>query len=255
MSLILEALRRSEAERRRGKAPGLFVEQQVLARRRRRLPTWAPWVAGALALAVIAGWVGRESASGEAEPVASAPAAAPVSTPAAPAVTAPTSAPASAPTSARTSAPVASVAVGAPPAPSAVEVTPAPATVDASPSPATATPAPVPPPTAPVEAPVAAAPIDVPSAPAAETPPAPPVADDTALPGLAALSAGERAALPPLKLSMHVYSDDPARRFVIVDGKRLTEGATPAPGVVVETIRRDGAVLAVNGRRVLLSRP
>ena len=36
MSLILEALRRSEAERRRGKAPGLFVEQQALARRRRR---------------------------------------------------------------------------------------------------------------------------------------------------------------------------------------------------------------------------
>ena len=42
MSLILEALRRSEAERQRGKAPGLFVEQQALARRRRRqAPAWA----------------------------------------------------------------------------------------------------------------------------------------------------------------------------------------------------------------------
>ena len=110
-------------------------------------------------------------------------------------------------------------------------------------------------------APVSPAPVaEVP--PAAPAPPPgvavpsdPPAAAEPPLPGLATLSAGERAALPPLRLSMHVYSDDPARRFVIVDGKRLTEGATPAPGVVVETIRRDGAVLAVNGRRVLLSRP
>ena len=63
------------------------------------------------------------------------------------------------------------------------------------------------------------------------------------------------AALPTLKLSMHVYSDDPARRFVIVDGKRLVEGAAVADGVIVDAIRRDGAVLATGGRRVLLSRP
>ena len=99
----------------------------------------------------------------------------------------------------------------------------------------------------------------MPVAPTALPPDTTPATADSAvdppLPGLASLPASERAALPPLKLSMHVYSEEPARRFVIVDGQRLVEGAAPAPGIVVEAIRRDGAVLAVNGRRVLLARP
>ena len=62
MSLILEALRRSEAERQRGKAPGLFVEQQALARRRRRqAPAWALAATVGVLLAVGAGWAWRES--------------------------------------------------------------------------------------------------------------------------------------------------------------------------------------------------
>lgn len=84
------------------------------------------------------------------------------------------------------------------------------------------------------------------------TPPAEPVAY---LPGLNALPATDRAALPPLKLSMHVYADAPAQRFVILDGQRLVEGASPASGVVLEEIRRDGLVLSVNGQRLLLARP
>ncbi|WP_146907237.1 general secretion pathway protein GspB [Arenimonas daejeonensis] len=78
---------------------------------------------------------------------------------------------------------------------------------------------------------------------------------DDPLPRLAELPASDRAQLPPLKLSMHVYAEDPAQRFVILDGKRLHEGASPAAGLVLEQIRRDGLVLSVNGQRVLLARP
>jgi len=85
--------------------------------------------------------------------------------------------------------------------------------------------------------------------------PAPPPAPAAYLPGLEALAAADRAALPPLKLSMHVYADTPAQRFVILDGQRLGEGASPASGVVLEEIRRDGLVLSVNGQRLLLARP
>ena len=58
MSLILEALRKSEAERQRGQAPGLFVQQQALRRRRQASP--GAWVGGVLAgVGVLAlGWFG-----------------------------------------------------------------------------------------------------------------------------------------------------------------------------------------------------
>lgn len=75
------------------------------------------------------------------------------------------------------------------------------------------------------------------------------------MPTLSSLGAAERAQLPPLRLSMHVYAAEPAQRFVILDGQRLGEGASPAPGLVLEQIRRDGLVLSVDGQRLLLPRP
>jgi general secretion pathway protein B len=86
-------------------------------------------------------------------------------------------------------------------------------------------------------------------------PPAPFQPPPEALPSLASLDAGTRSQLPPLKLSMHVYAEEPAQRFVILDGRRLGEGASPHAGVVLEEIRRDGLVLSVDGRRLLLARP
>ena len=53
---------------------------------------------------------------------------------------------------------------------------------------------------------------------------------------------------------MHVYADEPARRFAIVDGQRVGEGALLGSGRVAQ-IRRDGVVIEVNGRRVLLPKP
>lgn len=76
-----------------------------------------------------------------------------------------------------------------------------------------------------------------------------------ALPRLADLAAADRASLPPLKLTMHVFADDPAARFVILDGRRLGEGAMVADGIVLRGIDRDGVVIEAQGRALRLPRP
>ena len=75
-------------------------------------------------------------------------------------------------------------------------------------------------------------------------------ADDTTR--LSDLGAEERKQLPTLKLSMHMWNDTPAQRFVILDGQRLGEGDRIGDAVV-EQITRDGAILAWNGRRLRVS--
>ena len=90
----------------------------------------------------------------------------------------------------------------------------------------------------------------------AAAPPPLPVADSAveSLPPIAVLTASERASLPPLKLSMHVWDSEPGKRFAIIDGQRIGEGALVGSGVI-EEIRRDGVVLVIDGRRILLPRP
>ena len=133
--------------------------------------------------------------------------------------------------------------------------TPAPTTqADASHAP--------PPPPAPQAAPANAVATTTPAVPppanaiAIATPAPEPVAENPAesLPPIAVLTASERASLPPLKLSMHVWDSEPAKRFAIIDGHRLGEGAVVGNGVI-EEIRRDGVVLDIGGRRILLPRP
>jgi general secretion pathway protein B len=68
------------------------------------------------------------------------------------------------------------------------------------------------------------------------------------------LSLTQRQALPPLKLSMHVWNRDPARRFVILDGARLAEGQSNDKDVGVIEIRRDGVLLQHRGARFVLPR-
>jgi general secretion pathway protein B len=241
MSLILEALRKSEAERQRGRAPGLFVEQARAPARSRSVPAWA-WGLAALLVLVLVAWGWREwERAGLASEVAT-----------------PLPAPA---------------AVGAVPAPQLAEA--ALQSTDVAPMSAApiavapAPPQPAPPPPATASAPAAPAPFaSSPPAPAAPLPPAvarseaigapppAPVAEaPDVVPSLSSLGANERARLPPLKLSMHVFAESPAQRFVILDGQRLGEGASPASGLVVQEIRRDGLVLAVDGQRFLLPRP
>lgn len=267
MSLILEALRKSEAERQRGRAPGLFVQQVPAQRRGRRAALAWPWGLAALLAAGLLAWAWREwprSTPSEtaAPPAVNAAAAVPEHRAAVtpgmntPATTASTDPAASATTALAGIDPPDTSALTAMDLP-----TPAPPprmsspSIAADPAPAARAAVPAPDPmagtTRPAEPPQTATPAAAP-APDASSASAP---HEPALPTVASLAAGERAQLPPLKLSMHVYAAEPAQRFVILDGQRLGEGASPAPGMVLEHIRRDGLVLLVNGRRVLLARP
>ena len=246
MSMILEALRKSEAERQRGRAPGLFVEQRPARATDRRLPAWA-WGLGTLLVLVLLAWGWREWQRA-APAVTSVPAADAVvearpaqvaermgEAPGAPVLI--TLAPEAPPVRVAKPAAPALPAVSDPAPSGPAEVAAAPAAIQAPAG------APLPPGRAAAPAPMQ----DAAAPPAVDTP--------DWLPGLGTLAADERAALPPLKLSMHVFSDDASQRFVILDGQRLGQGASPAAGVVLEEIRRDGLVLSVNGQRLLLARP
>lgn len=221
MSLILEALRKSEAERRRGATPDLHTElptSPVLARS--TVPGWILWMLAAAAAIAMLAWL------------LSAWLRAPVPTPAVvqPAAT--------------------RVVKPAPPAlPPVKRFSPPPADVTPSPTVAAAAPSPVK--TAPSAAPTELLPPPAlkPAAPSTPIVPAAPV--DDAL-RLSDLSPDERKALPPLKLSMHLWNDDPSRRFVILDGNRLREGDRDGDAVIT-AITSDGVLLDWNGRRIKLS--
>jgi len=239
MSLILDALRKSEAERRRGQTPDLFASLPAPTSPPRpgMLRLWP--LAAVVTLLAVAGlvfWPGQEAAS---PPIVvdTAQTGAPEST-----LRAPLPSARRAPPPSTAPPPQAlSTAVTAP-APRAPVADP----VSIGPAPAGQTRVP--------DAPIASLPsMGETSAATAATAEA---ADDEAesLPPIAVLSAGERAGLPPLKLSMHVWGSEPGRRFAIIDGRRVTEGSTAGTGVI-EEIRRDGVVLNINGRRILLPRP
>ena len=223
MSLILDALRKSEAERRRGQAPSLYSQTPLPSTRPR--PPWAtllPIAGGVLLVLAAAVYWLRDDAPVTKEELVEESGHSLV-TPEATQAGAPAVAP-------------------PPPVTNPVAIVAAPASVSA---PAPGVDALVKPtPTKPVDAPPA------PSTVAAE--PAPPAEEP--LPPVAVLDPSTRSGLPPMKLSMHVYNIDPTRRFAIIDGQRVAEGAQIGNAIVLE-IRRDGVVLDVAGKRVLLPRP
>lgn len=206
MSLILEALRKSEAERRRGNAPDVAMElPPAPSRTRNATPAWLwPALLAASVLVALAWWLaGRRDAAQPAAPttdaatidptpVATEPAVVPRAPVVAPATTAP--------------APVQTADAREP------DVVAAPAT--ASPRPASPTPR-------------------------DPTPPQPPIAPPPApVPAATSMSG--------VKLSMHMWDASADRRFVILNGQRMGEGdrngdvqvvAIERDGVVVE---RDG---------------
>ena len=51
-----------------------------------------------------------------------------------------------------------------------------------------------------------------------------------------------RGGLPELKINVMVYDEDPARRFIIMGGKRYGEGDEVARNLTVEAVRRDRAL-------------
>ncbi len=61
-----------------------------------------------------------------------------------------------------------------------------------------------------------------------------------------------RRDLPELKLTIHVYSRDEQRRFVLVNGERFTTGDTIASGARLAEIRPEGAIIDYRNYRFLL---
>lgn len=261
MSLILEALKKSEAERRLGRAPDLLTPATMpVPERRPWLWLWGVVFGLAAALIVVLVLWARSALDA---PTARPPAPASVSAPAAP------------PPDTTMSAP--------PPAPAPVSRTPANAIANAPlpqdpdfasteresvPVPAHAIPLPPPTPPAPRQntpsppaqaQPVVTRPLSA-SLPAAASVPVTVPAPEPAptlepLQHLATLPASLREGLPPLRLSMHVYDPDPAARFVLIDGKRYRQGDAIAPGILIDAIRPDGVAIAHGQQRFLLSRP
>lgn len=240
MSLILEALRKSEAERRRGQPPDLRVERAPAPPPKRAIPFLA-WLGLGLGVLVLgaAGWwwlANGDDASTPTDTASTTTQAAPASEPAAP-TTADAKAPAQA-LPARTAPPEIEN-------PTANE--------------------PVPPPAAPAAAqeadpPEVASPVRIPepAASAPETPgkpsppvdsPAPPASNPGRVLDLAELDPDTRRALPPLRLTMHLWNEVPSRRFVILDGQRLAEGDRIGEASV-SRIERDGVLLEWQGRGI-----
>lgn len=262
MSLILEALRKSEAERRRGQAPQLFdvaAPVAALPSKPARVMWW--WAAaGLIALALAVLWWRNASAPDTRPDAALGNSVAVVTTEPAGNASADIGLPGEAPpsnvqpsptlaTETPDIAPVTSPVQDGPSMPSAgTPARSAEATIGTTPAPSTSPP---PAPTARVaeqaSPPIASAPPMNPMpAPAPATTPAP---ASSSVMRLSDLTATERSALPPLRMSMHMWRPDPAGRFVILDGTRVGEGDLVGSAVLDE-ITPDGAVLNWQGRRL-----
>ena len=63
-----------------------------------------------------------------------------------------------------------------------------------------------------------------------------------------------RAEVPEIRFSVLVYADRPADRFVLINGQRLGQGDTIDAGLVVEEIRRDGVVFSYRLYQFLVER-
>jgi general secretion pathway protein B len=229
MSYILDALKRADAERERGRVPGLHAHplgEGGTDERAGRTPRWALWAGIAVGAVVLAALAWRMGADANAPlPVPQlVPSPAPAQPPAEPRPD-PIAAPAS-----------------PPPPTTAAETTPQPAPNEA----ATIVPSYAPPP-----AEVRAS-KDRQAAAAAVAPSPATAAAPARIPLVSELPAPLRKQLPPLAVGGSVYSDDAASRFIVLDGEVAKEGSQPAPGLVLERIEPRSAVLRYKGERFRL---
>jgi general secretion pathway protein B len=236
MSYILDALQRAEAERERGRVPGLKSQLVPPGGRDSAKPgALRPWhVVVGLALILVALGVWWWAGSEETPPAAGAP-----ETPLPNAVIAPPPAPATSPPA---PAPTAPERIAPPTEPVQPILAPP------RPAPATAAPA-----TAGTVNPATGAAKDAtpPASPAAAAAPTPsaPAPAGTAVPSFGELTADARAQLPPVNVSGSTYSQNPALRMLIANGKVVHEGQDIAPGLRLETIGPRSAVLNHQGLR------
>lgn len=92
---------------------------------------------------------------------------------------------------------------------------------------------------------------------ASAAPPAAGVIDLTAgsAPPLDTLPLAFQQSLPALNLDVHSYSSNPAERFVVINMRRYQAGDTLKEGPKVLRIVPNGVVLEYNGQKFLLPRP
>ncbi|MGE3103744.1 MAG: general secretion pathway protein GspB [Lysobacterales bacterium] len=134
------------------------------------------------------------------------------------------------------------------PSESATNPTPGAAATAAPAPPASATPAIVPSATSP-------APDTVDGSPTAAVAASLPSASTRGVPLIYDLTLGQRQGLPELKMSMHVYHRDVARRFAIIDGRRLNEGDPIGQLLWAREIVPEGVIIEYRDLRFLLPRP
>jgi general secretion pathway protein B len=114
------------------------------------------------------------------------------------------------------------------------------------------------PPTAPVDTPAPALPqAALPAAPIAGSPKAGApsrIVSGNELPTAEQLIGSGALNIPILNLDLHVYSDKPAARFVVINSRKYKEGGQLTEGPTVDSITKDGVILVNQGRRFTLSR-
>jgi len=220
VSYILDALRRAESERDRGQVPGLNAQPAPgpATATPTRSTAWGPALAFGLGLLLVAGLAWWAWPRGTAPATAPAPANRGAAAPDAVAST--------------VAAPILSAPAPVASAPgSAVTTEPLPVVVSVPPSP-------------PRPSPPAPSPAIATQAPAA--------AGDPPTVALADLTAQQRRDWPSLTLGGAVHSDNPASRFIIVNGQLVREGEEAAPGVTVERIDSRAAIVRWRQLRVAL---
>ena len=218
MSYILEALKKSQAERQLGELPSIHAPQVQLhdgaaSGAASRAPIWL--ALGGVTVAVAAAlllWQPWQAGT------------APAVAPAVLAQAVPAPLPAVVPPAAPVPAPVA-VPVPVPPAATAAPVH-------------HAKPVAEPKPEAPVPAPAPAVPV-----------PAPAAAAEEAVPGMRDLPEPIQRQIPPVAIGGYIYSKNPADRLLLIDKVLRHEGEELAPGLVLEKLQPKAAIFSFKGYR------
>jgi general secretion pathway protein B len=228
MSLILDALRKSEGQRQRHAGPGLATVPE--AKERQGPPRWVLVLAGLLIVnAVLVAVLVLSDGPDEAPPAAERRTSAP---------------PGASRTEASEPAPRTAERVALPPPTRAErqEVRPLSAEIRPPAPSAGATTASAEPRT---EAPARPAPAPTTGAPAEAS-------ADARLPRMSELVVRGELNVPDMHLDIHVYSGNPDERFVFINMRKYTEGDETREGPRIERITEAGVVMGHNGRRFVL---
>ncbi len=222
MSFILDALRKSESERQRRVGPGLAQVPAAVARD--KATVWLPVLIGLLAVNAVV----MASVFLWPDPVAHRPDAEPVN----PTVKANPSPPAE--TDAYTEIPPPSVSKSSAPLMSQQrDVRPLSAELSEPVALKTAT--------------VETIPRATEITPSSLVTPSPAEIDTTNYPTLTDLRLSGMLSLPDIHVDVHVFSANPAERFVFINMRKYREGEATNEGPVVRTIRPDGVVFNYRG--------